>query len=122
MELRAQRGLLCSPGRPPVAQRQQHVLFWQAIAEGLSSSGDAVRAGVPQPIGTRWFRNAGGMPPNHLGQLSGRYLSLEEREEIAILHAQKLGIRFISRALGRVPSTISRELRRNVSTRTSNLS
>ena len=122
MELRAQRGLMRSPGRPPVAQRQQRVLFWLAIAEGLSSSGAADRAGVPQPIGTRWFRNAGGMPPLDLGQLSGRFLSLGEREEISILHAQKLGVRAIGRALGRAPSTISRELRRNASTRTSDLS
>jgi IS30 family transposase len=62
------------------------------------------------------------MPPLDLGQLSGRFLSLEEREEIAILHAQKLGVRAIGRALGRAPSTISRELRRNASTRTSDLS
>ena len=41
-----------------------------------------------------------------------------EREEIAILHARPLGVRAIARQLGRSPSTISRELRRNASTRT----
>jgi IS30 family transposase len=50
--------------------------------------------------------------------VSGRYLSFAEREDIAILRAQKLGVREIARRLGRSPSTISRELRRNASTRT----
>jgi IS30 family transposase len=50
--------------------------------------------------------------------VSGRYLSFAEREDIAIWHAQKLGVREIARRLGRSPSTISRELRRNASTRT----
>jgi transposase len=46
-----------------------------------------------------------------------RYLSFCECEEIAILHAQQLGVREIARRVGRSPSTISRELRRNASTR-----
>jgi IS30 family transposase len=44
-------------------------------------------------------------------------LSFAEREEVAILHAQHLGVRAIARRLGRSPATISRELRRNASTR-----
>jgi IS30 family transposase len=58
------------------------------------------------------------MPPISLGPLSGRYLSFGEREEIAILRAQQHGVREIARRVGRSPSTISRELRRNASTRT----
>ena len=50
--------------------------------------------------------------------MTGRYLSFSEREDIAIWHAQKLGVREIARRLNRSPSTISRELRRNASTRT----
>jgi IS30 family transposase len=61
------------------------------------------------------------MPPSHLSPsaqpLSGRYLSFAEREEIALLHAQKQAVREIARRLGRSPSTISRELRRNAGTR-----
>jgi IS30 family transposase len=57
------------------------------------------------------------MPPISLAPLSGRYLSFAEREEVAILHAQHLGVRAIARRLGRSPATISRELRRNASTR-----
>jgi IS30 family transposase len=57
------------------------------------------------------------MPPLTLAATSGHYLSFSEREEIAILRAQMLGVRQIARRLGRSPSTISRELRRNASTR-----
>jgi IS30 family transposase len=49
--------------------------------------------------------------------LSGRYLSFAEREEIAILRARDCGVREIARRLGRSPSTISREMRRNAATR-----
>jgi IS30 family transposase len=38
---------------------------------------------------------------------------LEEREEIAVLLAAGLGVREIARRVGRAPSTISREVRRN---------
>jgi IS30 family transposase len=53
--------------------------------------------------------------------LSGRYLSLAEREEIALLRAQGRCVREISRRLGRAASTISRELRRNAATRSGGL-
>jgi IS30 family transposase len=49
--------------------------------------------------------------------LSARYLSFEEREEIALLRARDYGVREIARRLGRSPSTISREMRRNAATR-----
>ena len=58
------------------------------------------------------------MCPVSLSPLSGRYLTLKEREEIAILKAKGWGVRQISRQLNRSPSTISRELRRNAATRT----
>ncbi len=48
---------------------------------------------------------------------SERYLQFAEREEIALLRAQGLGVREIARQLGRAASTISRELRRNAATR-----
>src|SRR6058998_2496488 len=114
----AMRGQMWSPGRPSVARREDRVRFWQAIAGGASSEGAAVVAGVSQAVGSRWFRQAGGMAPISLAPVSGRYLSFAEREEIAILHAQHVGVRGIARRLGRSASTISRELRRNASTRT----
>ena len=55
-----------------------------------------------------------------LAERSGRYLSFTEREEIAILRAQGHGPREIGRRIGRDASTISRELRRNAATRSTN--
>jgi IS30 family transposase len=115
--IRAMRGQLWSPGRPSVARREDRQRFWRAIAAGCSSGEAAAAAGVSQAVGSRWFRQAGGMSSVSLRPLSGRYLSFAEREEIAILHAQQVGVRGIARRLGRSPSTISRELRRNASTR-----
>jgi IS30 family transposase len=112
------RGEVWSPGRPSVARREDRVRFWQSIASGASSEDAAAAAGVSQAVGSRWFRQAGGMPPISLAPVSERFLSFAEREEIAILHAQQLGVRGIARRLGRSASTISRELRRNASTRT----
>ena len=84
-----------------------------------------MKVGVSQPVGFRWFRLAGGMAPSHLSRsskpTSGRYLSFVEREEIALLRAEGLGVREVACRLGRSPSTISRELRRNAATRCGNL-
>jgi IS30 family transposase len=54
------------------------------------------------------------MAPMQLSRpVSSRYLCLAEREDIAILRAQRLSLREIARRLGRAPSTISREIARN---------
>ncbi|GAA3115674.1 hypothetical protein GCM10020001_038920 [Nonomuraea salmonea] len=91
--------------------------FWRELAEGLTSEDAARACGVSGPAGSRWFREGGGMPLIELSPPSGRYLSFTEREEIALLKAQHKGVREIARCLGRSPSTISRELRRNAATR-----
>ncbi len=83
----------------------------------MSSEDAALAAGLSQPVGTRWFRESGGMRPLSLAPLSGRFLSFTEREEIAILRSQCLGVREIARRISRSPSTVSRELRRNAATR-----
>jgi DNA-binding CsgD family transcriptional regulator len=115
---RAGRPLMRSPGRPPVGRREHRQRFWNAIGRGLSSEEAAVSAGVSPAVGVRWFRESGGMNPlSCLAPLSGRYLSFAEREEIALLGARDCGVREIARQLGRSPSTISRELRRNAATR-----
>ena len=106
-----------SPGRPPVARREHRQRFWAAIGRGLPGEDAAVEAGVSQPVGTRWFREAGGMPSITQAPLSGRFLSFAEREEIAILHARGCGVREIARRTARSPLTVSRELRRNAATR-----
>jgi len=122
---RCGRARLRSPGRPPAARRENYQRFWRAIAVGRSTEEAAIAAGVSPPVGGRWFRRAGGVIPVHCWQSSkpllGRYLSFAEREEIAILRVQEHGVRVIARKLGRAPSTISRELRRNAATRSGGL-
>jgi IS30 family transposase len=118
---RCTRRKLRSPGHPPGWQRENVCRFWQAIAHGRSSEDAASDAGVSSPVGVRWFRGAGGMPPTHLSPSAqlpiGRYLIFREREDIAIEVAKGTGINAIARKLGRSPSTISRELKRNAATR-----
>jgi IS30 family transposase len=111
------RGKMSSPGRPTGWHRDQRQRFWIEIAKGTSSEDAAVAVGVASAVGCRWFRDAGGMRPITLAPLSDLYLSLAEREEIAILKAGGCGVRETARQLGRSPSTISRELRRNAATR-----
>src|SRR5512133_11393 len=115
------RAVMRSPGRPPV-RRDLEREFWRKIAAGLSSEDAAQACGVSAPVGSRWFRQGGGMPPMDLAPPSGRYLSFAEREEIALLQAQGAGVREIGRRMGRPASTISRELRRNAATREGKLS
>jgi hypothetical protein len=111
------RAQMRSPGRPGVNQRETKQAFWKHIAEGMPSEAAVLACGVSQPLGPRWFREAGGMAPISLSPQSGRYLSFAEREELALLKAQRHGVREIARLLGRSPSTISREVRRNAATR-----
>jgi IS30 family transposase len=113
----AMRGKMRSPGRPPGWQRDQVQAFWAEIAKGVASEDAAVSVGVASAVGTRWFRQAGGMRPISPAPLSGRYLSLTEGEEIAVLKAKGCGVREIARRVRRSPSSISRELRRNAATR-----
>jgi len=110
------RSAMRSPGAPS-HRREVERLFWREIAKGLLAEEAANAVGVSQAVGGRWFRHGGGMTPIDLAPLSGRYLSFQEREEIAILKAQGQGVREIARRLGRSASTVSRELRRNAATR-----
>ncbi|MGF0304070.1 IS30 family transposase [Rhodococcus rhodochrous] len=105
-----------SPGRPEPSRAVQRD-FWRRIASGVTTADAAAAIGVSWPVGVRWFRHAGGMPPISLDEPTGRYLSFTEREEIALLRAQDVGVREIARRIGRDPGTISRELRRNAATR-----
>lgn len=85
----------------------------------------AREVGVSRSAATNWtrgyktYRNGvevGFVPPLDplaVRQISTRYLSQDERIEIADLHRSGLSQRAIADRLGRAPSTISRELRRN---------
>ncbi len=117
---RALRPATRSPGRPIPARHVERE-FWRLIARGKSTEDAAGGVGVSVPVGSRWFRHAGGMAPLSLAEPTGRYLSFAEREELALLRAQGLGVRAVARAMGRDPGTISRELRRNAATRNGKL-
>src|SRR5262245_57441847 len=122
---RGGRAKLRSPGRPSVGRLEEWRQFWAAIAVGRSSEDAATEAGISSAVGTRWFREAGGMAASHVRPAapppSGRYLVFTDREEIAIWHAQGQSVRAIAHHLARAPSTISRELRRNAATRSGGL-
>ncbi len=99
------------PGRAGFS-RQVRREFWRLIAAGEQTEAAARAVGVSRTVSTRWFSQAGGMTPIELHDPSGRYLSITEREEIAVLNGH-VSVREIARRLGRSPSTISRELKRN---------
>ncbi len=92
---------------------EKQARFWVVIASGstLQAACDAV--GVDRRTGRRWRRVAGGQVPRKKPEPSGRYLSVEERLQIADLRLGGHGVRVIATQIGRSPSTVSRELRRN---------
>ncbi len=87
-------------------------VFWRAVREGLSTVAASGAAGVSEGLGRRWYRECGGVSPVDLAEPQGRYLSLPEREEIAIGLAANSSTRTIAARLRREPSTVSRELAR----------
>jgi transposase, IS30 family len=99
-------------GRPvsPVGVRAR---FWDGIRAGAGVAGASAGAGVSRSRGRAWFREAGGVAAAGAAAPGGRYLSLAEREEIAVGVAAGLGVREIGRRLGRAASTVSREIARN---------
>src|SRR5664279_607530 len=102
---RAVRPKLRSLGHPKF-QRAVESAFWDEIAKGLLAEEAARIVGVAPAVATRWYRQCGGMRPFDPGPPSGRYLSFQEREEIALLNAQGKGVREIARDVGRSPGTI----------------
>lgn len=89
--------------------------YWRLIQCGVGTKEACRRLGIGRKTGFRWRTERGGLPPVRLDEdrRSGRYLSLMDRHRIATLRARGESVRAIARALGRAPSTISRELRRN---------
>jgi len=104
---------MAKPSFPFLMQRR----FWQEIRAGSRVEEAAKLAGGSTGWGKQVFREAGGVNPVPIAEPVGRYLSLEEREEIMRLRAAGLGVRAIAREIGRHPSTISRELTRGTGTR-----
>ena len=98
----------------PVVPRALRVRFWDEVRSGLPVREAAAAAGVHRHQAEAWFREAGGVTGNAPGAGKGRYLSLAEREEIAVGAAQRLPQAEIARRLGRAASTVSREITRTV--------
>jgi IS30 family transposase len=93
------------------------------LAGALLKSGVGTKAacrmvGITRKTGYRWRAENGGIPPVRLAETArtSRYLSLLERQRIATLRERGCGVREIARRIGRCPSTVSRELRRNLRT------
>lgn len=105
------------------AEKQQR--YVQLIAQGVSNSEACRLVGINRKTGNRWrygrrVRDSAGalviyapVKINEARPRSPRYLSEQERIQIADLLAAKTSVRGIAEQLGRAPSTISREIRRN---------
>ena len=67
------------PEKPRVVRER----FWGLVRSGLTPRDAAAVVGSADGA-RRWFREAGGVKGNGPGPVSGRYLSLADREEIAV--------------------------------------
>ena len=87
--------------------------FWVLMAGGSTLTGASEAVGVSRATGRKWPQATGGRISRRRPAPSGRYLSLEERLQIADLYLGGAGVRAIAVGIGRSPATVSRELRRN---------
>ena len=112
---------LPGPGAPLTAERD---LYLRLMAQGMSNSQACRVVGINRRTGTRWrygrtIPNRAGLPWVYLpiatkpAVISPRYLSEQERITLADLRRTDRSIRSIATEMGRSPSTISKELRRN---------
>jgi IS30 family transposase len=107
------------------AKRQR---FMELRGQGWSIRGAAREVAISRSAAANWARGykvyrdgqvVGFVPPLDrlvVREVSARFLSQDERVEIADLHHAGLSIRAIAAKIGRAPSTVSRELRRNATT------
>jgi IS30 family transposase len=129
MKESVQRGRL-RRGRPLSPRR---IPFRELLDQGMTLRQACLEIGINERTGRDWAKGivrndhgrftlegqlvwaARGMPkvPPLSKTISARFLSVEERIEIADLHRARLTLREIARQLNRSPSTISRELCRN---------
>lgn len=108
------------PGSLPLTDKRE--LYLRLMSQGMSNSQACRRVGVHRRTGVRW-RHGRTLKTRHgsvryapigaVKTISKRYLSEDERVMIADLRKAGDTIRQIARLLGRSPSTVSRELRRN---------
>ena len=94
----------------PVEQRD---LIHALLRRGRPRSEIAARGGVSTRTVSRMLARLGGVPRPVDVEYDARYLTHDERYEIARLHDLGVSVRGIAAKLGRSPSTVSRELGRN---------
>jgi transposase, IS30 family len=121
--LSSSRRVKKGPGRRPQSAKRQR--FVELRKRGWSILAAAREVGVSRTTGNNWSRGykryrrgrvVGSVPALErlaVRRISPRFLSQDERIEIADLRHAGLHIRQIAHRLGRAPSTVSRELRRN---------
>ena len=96
-------------------QLEVEARYWHLLASGIGTVAARPQVGVTRRTGYRWRAELGGLVPLRLAEAvrANRCLSIVERQRIAALHGQGVGVGEIARRLDRSPSTVSRELRRN---------
>ena len=87
--------------------------FWQARATGATLKEAAAAAGVSKSAGHYWLHESGGVRPRPTKPRPALRLSLAEREEISRGLAKRMTLTAIAVQIGRSPSTVSREVKRN---------
>jgi transposase, IS30 family len=89
--------------------------FWRLVRAGGSPEDAAAAVGVSARSARRWFVKAGGMSPVELDRPpSGYRLSIADREQIAVGVALNESYRAIADRIGKAPSTVWREVNRNL--------
>jgi len=88
------------------------------VASGVTLSRAAEMAGVSLSTASEWTTRIGRVTQASPEPRADRYLSREERYEIARLRESGLSVRQVAGRLGRPASTVSRELARNADPRT----
>ncbi|MER7894484.1 helix-turn-helix domain-containing protein [Micromonospora sp. NPDC094482] len=71
--------------------------YWQLLLSGIGTVQACRMVGNTRKTGYRWRAENGGVPPARIAEAarSNRYLSLLERQRIATLRGQGLGVREI---------------------------
>ena len=98
--------------RSRVCPTSVRIEFWDLVREGLATADASVAVGVSRFAGMDWYRERGGVMPRTRPRATKRpRLTLEQREEIAVLHAARVCNAEIARQVGCHRSTVGRELR-----------
>lgn len=121
--LGSSRRVVKGPGRRPQSAKRQQ--FFGLLARGWTPAAARREVGISRTTSQNWrngyktYRHGevagfvAPLDPLIVRRVSVRFLSQDERVEIADLHRAGVSVRQIAGRIGRSPSTVSRELRRN---------